>query len=504
MIENASPHDIDIEMSILATCFVGGGEVLMEIIDMIEPEYFHRTAHKILFDAIVDVSNEAESADTATVAENLKARGLLEKAGGIRLIMKLIDFPMAVDPVFSCKKLEEKFLLRKTIEKCYATIKRASGVNQDFDETIDYFIESAHSVSEGSKAGDPVVSLKQFSMEASDVYEQRYQQEKIVTGVPTGISDLDMMTFGQHPGDLTLLAGRPGMGKTATALNCAKFAAELGIGSLIVSLEMPTQQLFDRLVAMDTGINGMNIRIGNFTELQYKMVNDSCSRLYGLPIFIDDRGGLQFSEVKKTIRRQVKAHPEIKIVFIDHIQLVRGKNSQNRNLEIGDISSGLKSLAKELRIPIVALSQLNRSLESRNNPYRRPRLSDLRDSGSLEQDADNVIFVYRPWSYGDNISPADGKTEVTITESDYELICSKQRQGSTGTVYAQFYVDCQRVVGNTKSSPDEIYRAERKKREIKNVKAEQKGDGDKGVQEKPDVQPEGICEGNRLLQNLCV
>ena len=499
----AAPHDIDIEMSILASCFLGGGEALMEIIDLVEPQYFYQTKNKILFDAIIDVSNDAESADSATVANNLKNKGKLEEAGGVRYIMEILDFPIAIDPVFSCKKLEEKYLLRRTIERCYSTIKRASGPNE-FDDVVDYFIESAHAISDGSKAGDPVISLKQFSTQAADTYEQRYQEEKIVTGVPTGISDLDMMTFGQHAGDLTLLAGRPGMGKTATALNWAKFAAEKGIGSLIVSLEMPTQQLFDRLVAMDTGINGMNIRIGNFNKTQYQMVNDSCSRLYNLPIYVDDRGGLTFSEIKKTIRRQVKSHPEIKVVYLDHLQLVRGKNQQNRNLEIGEISAGLKALAKELRLPIVALSQLNRELERRSNPYRRPRQSDLRDSGSLEQDADNIIFVYRPWEYGDNISPADGKTEVAITEHDYELIVAKQRQGQTGNVYGQFYTDCQRVVGNTKTSPDEIYRAERKKREKKYAKpAREKGKNTDGVQGEPEVQSEEPGGGDRLLSNLC-
>jgi len=502
--QNITPHDIDIEMSILATCFIGGGEVLLEIIDLIEPQYFYKTAHKLLFDAIIDVANEAESADASTIAENLKAKGKLEEAGGVMGIMKLLDFPLAVDPAFSCKKLEEKYLLRRTIEKCYATIKRCTGKNEQFDDVIDYFVESAHAVSDGSKAGDPVVSLKQFSMEASDVYEERYQAKKIVTGVPTGISDLDMLTFGQHAGDLTLLAGRPGMGKTASVLNWAKHAAEKGIGSLIVSLEMPTQQLFDRLVAMDTGINGMNIRIGNFNPTQYQMVNDSISRLFGLPIYVDDRGALEFSEIRRTVRRQIKTHPEIKIVYIDHMQLVRGRNPQNRNLEIGEISSGLKALAKEMRIPIVALSQLNRSLESRSNPYRRPRLSDLRDSGSLEQDADNVIFVYRPWEYGDNINPKDGKTEVVITETDYEFIVAKQRQGQTGTVKAQFYTNCQRVVGNTTTSPDEIYQAERKKREKKYDGPKQERKDTPEVQTGgTEVQQETVRKGNRMLSDLC-
>jgi replicative DNA helicase len=502
MIDQTAPHNLDIEMSLLATCFLAGGEALLEIIDLIEPQYFYQTKNKILFDAIIDVANEAESADSATVAENLKARGKLNEVGGIRYIMDLIDFPIAVDIPFSCKKLEEKYLLRKTIEKCYATIKRCSGSNEDFDDTVSYFVESAHAISDGSKVGDPVVSLKQFSMEASDVYQERYKAEKIVTGVPTGISDLDMKTFGLHPGDLTLLAGRPGMGKTATALNWAKHAAEVGVGSLIVSLEMPTQQLFDRLVAMDTGMNGMNIRIGNFNNAQFQMVNDSVTRLYNLPIYIDDRGGLNFDELKKTVRRQVKTHPEIKIVFIDHIQLVRGKNPQNRNLEIGDISAGLKALAKELRIPIVALSQLNRELERRSNPYKRPRQSDLRDSGSLEQDADNIIFVYRPWEYGDNINPIDGKTEVEITEEDYEFILSKQRQGSTGTVLAKFYTDCQRIIGNTTTSPDEIYQAERKKRENKNGGHEQAREDSDAVQSEPEVQQDGVRKDDRMLQNL--
>jgi replicative DNA helicase len=237
------------------------------------------------------------------------------------------------------------------------------------------------------------------------------------------------------------------------------------------------------------------------------MVNDSCSRLYNLPIYVDDRGGLTFSEIKKTIRRQVKSHPEIKVVYIDHLQLVRGKSQQNRNLEIGEISSGLKALAKELRIPVVALSQLNRELERRSNPYRRPRQSDLRDSGSLEQDADNIIFVYRPWEYGDNISPADGKTEVAITEYDYELIVAKQRQGQTGSVYAQFYTDCQRVVGNTTTSPDEMYRAERKKREKKyegSGRTQQEGEDIDGIETESQVKPGGSGQGDRLLPNLRV
>jgi replicative DNA helicase len=330
---------------------------------------------------------------------------------------------------------------------------------------MDYYVKSANEVSDRSKSGDKVSDMKRLSIEASDIYEIRYKEQKIITGVPTGIHDLDLQTFGQHPGDLTLIAARPGMGKTATAVNILKNTAENGYGSLFLSLEMPEMQLYDRLVAIDTGINGMNIRIGNFTKKEFGMVQESISKLFELPIYIDDRGGQTFNEIRKTIRRQLKIHPEIAIVVIDHLQLVRGNNPQNRNLEIGEISSGLKSLAKELRIPIIALSQLNRELERRNNPYKRPKLSDLRDSGSLEQDADNVIFLYRPWEYGDNISPVDGVSEVQIEESDYEMIIAKQRQGPVGTVHCNFYPDCQRVSGKTMESPNTIYKKRLEERE---------------------------------------
>ena len=468
MIDQTLPHNLDIETSLLATCLVAGGEALSEVIDLVEPQYFYKKAHCIIFEAIQDVANEAESADIVSVAEIIASKGKLGQCGGVSYLSGILDAPIAVDIEFSCKKLEEKFLLRKTIERCFATIKKCSSEQDDFDGVVNYFVESSHAISDGSKAGDPVISMKTLSMAAADEYEKRYKEERIVTGIPTGITDLDMLMFGMHSGDLTLLGARPGMGKTATALNWAKFAAEHGHGSLIVSLEMPAQQLFDRLIAMETGINGANIRIGNFTPAEFQMVIDASGVIYNLPIYIDDRGGLEFTEVRKTIRRQVKIHPEIKVVYIDHLQLVRGKNPQNRNLEIGEISAGLKALAKELRIPIVALSQLNREVERRNNPYKRPKKSDLRDSGSLEQDADNIIFLYRPWEYGDNVSETDGKTEVSIEENDIEFIVSKQRQGSTGTIYGSFYKDCQRIVGNTQTSPDDLYKSERKKREKKN------------------------------------
>ena len=464
------PHSESLELSLLATCFVGGGEVLHDIVDMIDPEYFYLKKHRLMFEAVVDISNRAESADLVTVVELLKSQGKLDSAGGVSYIADVIDNPISVDVEYSCKKLEEKFLLRKTIERCYATIKRCHGSQDEFDEVLDYFVESAHIVADGSKAGDPVTGMKELAMEASDVYDERLAQKKIVTGVPTGINDLDMLMFGLHPGDLNLLAARPAMGKTALALKIATHAAKLGHGVLIHSLEMPKQQLFDRMIAADAKIDGRKVRIGNFTKKEFRLVNESVGKLYELPIFIDDRGGLQFSEVKKTIRRQAKLHPEIKLVIIDHIQLIRGNTKQGRNIEVGEISMGLKSLAKEIGRPILALSQLNRDLERRNNPYRRPVLADLRDSGSLEQDADNVIFIYRPWVYGDDIDPKDGKTQIEIHETDCELIVAKQRQGPPGMAPCQFYADIQTFVGETKISPDELYQQALKKRESNDEK----------------------------------
>jgi len=465
-IDHAPPHDIDLEISILSTCLLAGGEGLVEIVDLIEPKYFYKIAHQKIFDAILYVHLEAESADIIALAERLKARKQLEEVGGMIYLSNILDYPIAVDIPYSCGKLEEKFLLRSTIENCYATIKRCHGTD-DFNDIVDYYLQGAHGVSEGSRAGNPVLDMKSMSMSAADEYERRYTENRIVTGVPSGITELDMKTFGFHDGDLTVLAARPGMGKTAAMVNMIKNAADKGFGSLTFSLEMPAQQLYDRAIAIDTGINGMKIRIGNFTKNEFQMVNDSIGNLYKLPMFIDDRGGLTFNEIRKTIRRQIKLNPEIKIIFIDHLQLIvtSGSKNSNRTNDIGDITAGLKTLAKAIRRPIVLLSQLNREVERRNNPYKRPKASDLRDSGTIEQDADNIIFIYRPIVYNDDISPEDGRTQVAITETDCELIINKQRQGSVGTVNVEFHERCQLLKGIEMRDPDEVYRSELKKRE---------------------------------------
>jgi replicative DNA helicase len=300
--------------------------------------------------------------------------------------------------------------------------------------------------------------MKEISMQASDIYAMRYKSKMVVTGVASGLHDLDALTFGFHPGDLTILAARPAMGKTALALNICRYAAESGIASIFMSLEMPRIQLCDRLITMETEINGNIVRIGRFTPEQFQRVNDACSSVYNMPIYVDDRGGLEFNEVRRVIRRQAKLHPEVKFAIIDHLQLIRGRNPQNRNLELGEISGGLKALAKELRIAIICLSQLNRGLESRNNPYKRPKLSDLRDSGSIEQDADNVIFIYRPWVYGDTQDPVNPNVELQISEEDCELIVAKQRQGATGTAKCLFFDKIQLFKSYSKLSPDEIYK----------------------------------------------
>jgi replicative DNA helicase len=450
------PNDENLEESILSTCFVCGPEI-SEVIDLVNPEYFYNTSYREIFKAMVDITFHADSVDLVSVVTKLKDREKLDKVGGAAFISRIVDAPVAVDIPYACKKLEEKFLLRKTLEFSYATIKKCQHGQDEFDDIVNYYLDCAHKIAEGTKAGDPVISMESAAMEASDIYDKRYKETRIVTGVPSGIHDLDYMTFGFHPGDLTLIAARPGMGKTALALNILRHAAKKGHGGLIMSLEMPAQQLFDRLVAMETRINGMKIRIGDFDEDEFSRVTDAVNSLYKLPIFVDERGGLTFNEIRKTIRRQKKAHPEISFVLVDHIQLVHGSNPHNRNLEIGEISMGLKTLAKELKIPIIALAQLNRELERRNNPFRRPKLSDLRDSGNLEQDADNVLFIYRPSVYGDNLDPNDPERTIEISESDCEIIIAKQRQGITGKVPCNFFDKIQTFTSLTKLSPDELY-----------------------------------------------
>ncbi|NNL42030.1 MAG: replicative DNA helicase [Desulfobacterales bacterium] len=457
MIEQTLPYDKDNEVGLIASCLVSGREVLSEILDNIKPDYFYFTPHKIIFEAIVDLSRQAEAVDITALVGELKDRERLDQVGGISFISSILDVPPPIDIEFACKRIEEKYLLRRSVEKCYAVIKRCHDGSNSFDETMQYFVDAAHSVSDASRAGDTVVPIKQACMDAIDVYGQRYQNKRLITGVESGLKDLDTLTSGFQPGNEIILAGRPGMGKSALALNIMRNAAIKGDGSIMFSLEMPTQQLIDRFVTMETRIDGKKVRVGDLVKAEFLKINDALDKFYNLPIFIDDRGGLTVSEISRVMRKSIKKHPEIKIAIVDHLQLVRGSNPQNRNLELGNITGAFKALAKELRIPIILLSQLNREVERRNNPFKRPRLSDLRDSGSIEQDADDVIFIYRPWVYGDDKDPKDDRRSITINEADCELITAKQRQGPTGIINCMFFDKIQKFENKTQIGPSELY-----------------------------------------------
>ena len=452
------PNSEDIELSILSSCFTAGEEVLLDIIGLVEPEYFYSKANQILMNEIKDLNYKHITIDSIVVAESLKDKGLLDGIGGILYISRILDYPTAVDHEQYCRKLEEKFLLRKTIERCNAIIKRAYLNQDEFDSVVEYFLESAYSVSDGSKARDPVKSIGEVCLDQTDTYDKRYKNKNLITGIESGIVSLDIMTSGFQPGDLTFIAARPAMGKTALALNIMRHNALKGVGSLMFSLEMPNAQLLDRNLAMETRIKGQNIRIGKFTPEEFDLIQSGLATIHDFPIYIDDRGGLSFEEIVKISRRQIKRNPNIKFIIIDHVQLIRGKYYDQRNLDLGLISAGFKTLAKELRIPVIALAQLNRELERRINPYKRPKLSDLRDSGSLEQDADNVVFLYRPWVYGDDLDPSNPKDRIEIHESDCELIVAKQRNGPTGTIKCLFFDSIQKFENRAEVSPNQLYK----------------------------------------------
>jgi replicative DNA helicase len=368
--------------------------------------------------------------DLATVAQYLKESDQLEEVGGASWLSRLIDSPTAVNLDYNVRKIKEKSALRETIELCNATMKRCYDDHGDADETIDFMQKKANDI--GLYGGrSSLHDMKELVMTASDRYQRLAKNNGKISGVPTGFSYLDYLLGGLHPG-LHVVAARPSMGKTSFATDILKNAARVGYGGLMFSMEQGEDEIIDRVIAGEAMVNLMKFRNGGFTEEDWKAVTNAEEKVYKWPIWIDPEGGLPVSELRRRARQYIRFHPEIKLIMIDYLQLMQGPKAENKNHEVGAITKALKALSKELKIPVLLLSQLNRMLENRPNPHKRPKLSDLRDSGNIEQDADSVIFIYRPEVYNDEVS-----TQF-VGQADIDL--SKHRNGPIGTFSTMFRV----------------------------------------------------------------
>ncbi len=438
-LQKVPPQNIEAEQSILSAILIDN-KTLPEVLETLSEKDFYREVHQKIFAAMVDLFERSEPADLITMTNILKEQGQLESVGGATYLSELVDtIPMATNAAHYAKIIHEKATLRRLIERAASITSRCFEDRGDMEDILDFAERSIFEISE-DKVKPAFHSLADILTDTYKAVEQAYENKVLVTGVPTGYRELDQLTSGFQPGDLVIIAGRPSMGKTALALNITQSAtAATGIPSAIFSLEMSKEQLSLRLLSSEARVDSSKMRGGFLKESDLARINRAAGTLYDLPIYIDDSAAISALEVRAKARR-MKMEKGLGFIIVDYLQLMRGRASaERRDLEISEISGSLKALAKELHIPVVALSQLNRKVEDRSN--RRPVLSDLRESGAIEQDADVIIFIYRDEVYNtEPDNPNRGIAEVHV---------AKQRNGPIGTLKLTFLEHCTRFEDHT-------------------------------------------------------
>ena len=428
------PQAVELEEAVLGAMLLEK-ESLSLVIDTLSPESFYKEQNGRIFSAIQRLFNASEPVDILTVTQELKRSGELELVGGSFYISSLTNrIASSANVEFHARIVAQKFLQRELIRISTETIKSAYEDSTDVFELLDQTTQNIFQVLDSNvrKQGDKMVNL---IAKAIEEIEAAAAQTDGLIGVPSGFTALDRITGGWQKSDLLILAARPGMGKTAFVVSMAKNAAvEFNKPVAIFSLEMSSIQLVKRLISSETEITQDKILKGNLDNHEFVQLNERIKKLSVAPLFIDDTPALSIFELRAKARR-LKENENIQLIIIDYLQLMSGgpDSKGNREQEISNISRGLKSLAKELEIPIIALSQLSRQVENRPGGSKRPQLSDLRESGAIEQDADMVMFIYRPEYYGlevdENNEPTKGRAEIII---------AKNRHGALETVKLRF------------------------------------------------------------------
>ena len=425
---NIPPQNIEAEQSILSAILIDNN-VLLDVIELLAAADFYKSAHQKIYSAILDLFDKGEPVDLVTLANHIDEKGQLEDVGGASYLARLVDsVPLAVNAQHYAKIVHSKAALRRLIEKANAIAKRCFKDEGEVDEVIDFAEASIFEVSD-RKSKQAFYPLSKLILQNIETLEEKQGNRSLVTGVPMGFTILDNLTSGLQNSDLIILAARPSMGKTALALNIARNAAiESNIPVAIFSLEMSKEQLSLRMLCSEARLDSSRLRGGFFSMDDWRRLTDAAGVLSESPIYIDDTPNISAMEIRAKARR-LKMDKNIGLVVVDYLQLMQGRGTaERRDLEISEISRALKALAKELSLPVLALSQLNRMLEQRND--KRPRLSDLRESGALEQDADVVAFIYRDEIYNpDENNPKKGTADI---------ILAKQRNGPTGEVTLTF------------------------------------------------------------------
>ena len=423
------PQNIEAEQNLLGGLLIDD-TALTRVIEIVQPEDFYKEAHSIIYAAILDLFERNEPRDLVTVHNALLSTGKLEAAGGPAYLAELADImPVAANIEYYARIVRDKSLLRKLIQasteiagRCY----EESG--SDVDDILADAESSIFEISQQKirKSFHPIRGVLKESIKK---IESLFERQEMITGVPSGFSDLDRLTAGFQASDLIIIAGRPSMGKTAFALNIVQHAAiASGIPTAFFSLEMSKEQLALRMLCSEARVDAQRVRTGFLSEEDWNRLIMAADPLAEAKIFIDDTPALPILEMRAKARR-LQSEQGLGLVVVDYLQLMRGRhNVERREQEISEISRSLKAMAKELNIPVIALSQLNRKVEDR--PNKRPQMSDLRESGAIEQDADVIAFIYRDEVYN--------KAEDNPNRGKAEIIVGKQRNGPTGIVHLAF------------------------------------------------------------------
>ncbi len=426
---NIPPQNLDAEQAVLGTVLLQD-KAILKIAEILSPEDFYRDAHKTIYRAMLDLFEKREPHDLITVANLLSDRNKLEEIGGPAYLALLTDIiPFSGTLVHHAEIIRKKSVLRQLIRTTSEVAARCYDAQDDIDALVDEAEKTIFEIAQ-SKRKQGFQPMSDIVPKAFDRITKLFDRQEHITGVATGYEQLDRMTAGLQPSDLIILAGRPSMGKTALAMNMVQHAAIIEkIPVAVFSLEMSMEQLALRMLCSIGRIDSQRIRTGRLLEKDWPDLTRATGILAEAPIHIDDTAGMTVLEMRAKARR-LKSEHDLGMVVVDYLQLMQGRSSKNENRtqEISDISRSLKAMAKELDVPVVALSQLNRGLESRTD--KRPQLSDLRESGAIEQDADVIGFIYRDEVYN--------KAEDNPNRGLAEIIIGKQRNGPTGTVKLTF------------------------------------------------------------------
>jgi replicative DNA helicase len=432
-IHRTPPHSAEAEQGVLGSMLLSPRQAIGECVEKINEEYFYVPAHQTIYSVLVDLWNAGQAIDLITFTQVLRDRTLLESVGGAAFVTSLFTFvPTAANLEYYLEIVRDKHILRQIISAATESVRRAFEEQDEVSSLLDEVEQRIFAVGEDRFKGQ-MLSMKDQVMEAIEAIEKLYERKGGITGISSGFVEFDRMTSGLHPSEMIVIAARPSMGKTALAMNIAEHVAiNEKLPVCVFSLEMSSQQLVQRLLCSRARVNLQKVRDGFLGERDFPSLTAAASKLAEAKIFIDDSASLTILELRAKARR-LKAQQDVRLIIVDYLQLLRSTSRRaqdNRQLEISEISAGLKGLAKELKIPVIVVAQLNRQPEQRTGG--KPRLSDLRESGSIEQDADLVGLLVRPEIYEED---EEARAEKA---GEAEFIIAKQRNGPVGEIPLTF------------------------------------------------------------------